>query len=206
SRKYERTMSGESGVLPDKGDCVYTKCYCEENIWKACDYVRTSKPESLDRLFVVFISNKSRSVPIWEQTSSKSVDGFVLWDYHVVLLCKGQDGGKNLIYDLDSKLPFPCDMTKYCELSFCPHISLKEEYKQCFKVVAGLQFLDKFASDRSHMKTEDGIWMSPPPDYPCISTNSCRMNLDDFISMDVDCNTCGTIFSLAQFMNEYANI
>ncbi len=29
-----------------------------------------------------------------------------------------------------------------------------------------------FASDRSHMKKEDGTWIAPPPSYPCIQTQS----------------------------------
>ena len=46
------------------------------------------------------------------------------------------------------------------------------------------QFLQKFASDRRHMKKSDGSWMKPPPDYPCISTAEATHNLDEFISME----------------------
>ena len=47
-----------------------------------------------------------------------------------------------------------------------------------------LQFLQKFASDRRHMKKSDGTWMKPPPNYPCISTTEATHNLDEFISME----------------------
>jgi hypothetical protein len=30
------------------------------------------------------------------------------------------------------------------------------------------QYLEYFASDRSHMRTTDGGWLAPPPEYPCI--------------------------------------
>ncbi len=39
-----------------------------------------------------------------------------------------------------------------------------------FRVIPAEVFLATFASDRSHMKNEDGSWMQPPPSYPCIAT------------------------------------
>lgn len=39
-----------------------------------------------------------------------------------------------------------------------------------FRVIPAAEFLQTFASDRSHMLTKDGQWMSPPPVYPPIKT------------------------------------
>jgi len=41
-----------------------------------------------------------------------------------------------------------------------------------FRIVKAEDFLMHFASDRSHMLKEDGEWMSPPPTYPPILSNS----------------------------------
>ena len=38
-----------------------------------------------------------------------------------------------------------------------------------FRVIPAAEFLEKFASDRSHMVNTEG-WIAPPPSYPCIQT------------------------------------
>nr|XP_002122600.1 protein N-terminal glutamine amidohydrolase [Ciona intestinalis] len=181
-------------------DCVYTKCYCEENIWKLCDSIRKSNLEVLPHLSVVFISNKTRSIPIWKQRSAKSEELPVIWDYHVILLYLDQNCSKHMIFDLDSSLAFPTEALEYCSKAFCPQILLKIQYQQFFKVIPADEYLKNFASDRSHMMLEDNKWSSDPPDYPPISTESSSMNLDDFISMDFETNKFGAIYSLSEFM------
>ena len=37
-----------------------------------------------------------------------------------------------------------------------------------YRVISSEQFLEHFASNRSHMRTEDGLWHANPPCYPCI--------------------------------------
>jgi hypothetical protein len=47
-----------------------------------------------------------------------------------------------------------------------------------YRIVAAGAFLQRFASDRSHMRRPDGSWMSPPPRYPCIvAHDGCTNNL-----------------------------
>ncbi|XP_002122600.2 protein N-terminal glutamine amidohydrolase [Ciona intestinalis] len=187
-----------------KEDCVYTKCYCEENIWKLCDSIRKVNLEVLPHLSVVFISNQTRSIPIWKQKSAKSEELPVIWDYHVILLYLDQNCTKHMIYDFDSSLAFPTEASEYCTEAFCPQIQLKLPYQQFFKVIPADEYLKNFASDRSHMMLEDNKWSADPPDYPPISTESSTMNLDDFICMDFEENKFGTIYSLNEFMKKVA--
>lgn len=45
-----------------------------------------------------------------------------------------------------------------------------------FRVIPAEEFLQTFASDRSHMLTPEGHWMSPPPTYPPIKTKGIDTN------------------------------
>ncbi|XP_022084736.1 protein N-terminal glutamine amidohydrolase-like [Acanthaster planci] len=167
-------------TFPSREDCVYTACYCEENVWKLCEHAQRHQ---LKHIFAVFISNSAKMIPIWHQRERKGPDEPVVWDYHVICLyCP--EAGEPQVYDLDSLLPFPCPLTTYLQSSIQHDALLKIQYHRKFRVVPAEIFLKTFASDRSHMKTVDGGWMKPPPPYPCIATAECTMNLDDFISMD----------------------
>ena len=63
-----------------------------------------------------------------------------------------------------------------------------ELFSKCrrFRLVPSEDFLDEFASDRSHMRDEDGSWMKPPPSYSPIRSKSSSHNLDLYIN--VNCN------------------
>lgn len=49
-----------------QADCLLPFClflFCsEENVWKLCDYVRKQRTAPLEHLFVIFISNETRTV------------------------------------------------------------------------------------------------------------------------------------------------
>lgn len=45
-----------------RAELLYTRCYCEENIYQLCLWVKKNHYEMLDRLTVVFISNPDRRV------------------------------------------------------------------------------------------------------------------------------------------------
>ncbi|KAL3219563.1 hypothetical protein MRX96_030321 [Rhipicephalus microplus] len=85
---------------------------------------------------------------------------------------------------MDTTLNFPEEFDVYVREAFRPHAAINPEFVQMFRVISAAEFLDKFASDRSRMRTSDGSWLKPPPPYPCIQTNSCDNNIDDFISVD----------------------
>lgn len=66
-------------------------------------------------------------------------------------------------------------------------------------MISAQQFLETFASDRSHM-VKDGKWLKPPPAYPCIATSKSTNNIKEFISM-VNAEVPGQIFDYDGFLN-----
>ncbi|XP_073337994.1 protein N-terminal glutamine amidohydrolase [Pagrus major] len=193
-------MKSDNRTTPSRENCVYTSCYCEENVWKLCEFVRTERTTPLEELFVVFISNENRMVPLWKQKSGRG-DQPVIWDYHVVLL-QVRVQSEPLIYDLDSELSFPCSLQLYAVQALQSDHNIKPAYHRKLRVVPADSFLLNFGSDRSHMKNPDGSWRMPPPPYPPIHTAESQMNLDDFISMNPAVGW-GRVFSLDHFLQRY---
>ncbi|GFO35474.1 protein n-terminal glutamine amidohydrolase-like [Plakobranchus ocellatus] len=175
-----------SDVLSDVSQCVYTACYCEENVWKLADFVRENCPaKELSKCFCVFISNDSRK------------------DYHVILVY--QHGGRSLVFDLDTELSFPCTVKEYATACLGDERTLKEEYRRMFRVVPASEFLSTFASDRSHMVNEKGEWMAPPPQYPPICCEGSTNNIEEFISMSPDFKH-GRVMDLATFLKMFLQV
>lgn len=96
----------EPPPLPKKYP-LYTKCYCEENVYILSTYLdsmcqsrnkKAQGPSSSRRwdVDVVFVSNKDQSVALWEQRASTfpDTDHIVIWDYHVfvVVTCSQGNG------------------------------------------------------------------------------------------------------------------
>ncbi|XP_077993403.1 protein N-terminal glutamine amidohydrolase-like isoform X2 [Glandiceps talaboti] len=173
----------------------------EENVWKLCDFVRKGEVENLEKLFVVFISNERRAIPLWKQKASQSTDEPVIWDYHVILVLKEQ-GQEGQVFDLDTLLSFPCQFSDYSLATFRSDEMLLPQYHRMFRVIPAKVFIETFASDRSHMK-KDGEWQSPPPTYPCIETEASKMNLDDFINMNRDVGQ-GEVINLEDLNSKFA--
>nr|XP_039255419.1 protein N-terminal glutamine amidohydrolase-like [Styela clava] len=189
-----------SSKLPNRDECTYTKCYCEENVWKLCKYIEDSgKIELLSNSYAIFISNHDRTIPLWKQKASKRSDTMVMWDYHVILFVENE----SLIYDLDTMLGFPCSLEEYATEAFNFNMKLKPQFERLLRVVPATEFLKTFASDRTHMLTEDGEWTSPPPDYPPISSSSSTNNLQSFISMTKSSEQFGAVQTLEEFINKY---
>ncbi|XP_072426985.1 protein N-terminal glutamine amidohydrolase isoform X2 [Chiloscyllium punctatum] len=167
----ERLDPGGKSQIPAilKEDCVYTSCYCEENIWKLCEYIKNRRQHPLEEWYTVFISNDQKMVPIWSQQSG-SGDQPVIWDYHVILLhdCGGQHCE---IYDLDTTLPFPCPFDTYVKEAFRSEDLIRPAFRRKMRVLRADLYLKTFASDRSHMKDVNGTWRMTPPPYPCIQTS-----------------------------------
>ncbi|OWF40932.1 protein N-terminal glutamine amidohydrolase-like isoform X1 [Mizuhopecten yessoensis] len=169
-------------LIPTADKCTYTSCYCEENVWKLCEHVKGNNPDRLAYCYCMFISNENKQIPLWYQKSSFAPDGVVVWDYHVIFVYN--EGDVSLVYDLDTKLPFPCDFTEYAAKGIRPNKTVKKQYHRKFRVIPGLKFLSTFASDRSHMLDANKQWLSDPPLYPCIQTSDSTNNIQDYISMD----------------------
>lgn len=190
-----------SSIIPNRDKCIYTKCYCEENVWQLCNIIQKSKDEEfLSNSYVIFISNDNRTIPLWKQNASTRNDTMVIWDYHVILFVENE----SVIYDLDTMLSFPCSLEQYADETFKYHTKMKQQYQRYLRVIPAVQFVKTFASDRSHMLTKDGEWTSPPPDYPPIKTSSSTNNLQNFINMHKECaDEFGTVFTLQDFVNKF---
>ncbi|CAG0916503.1 unnamed protein product [Notodromas monacha] len=217
---------GVPELLPLASECVATPYYCEENVWKLCEYVECHRRETLPNCFAVFISNDKRAVPLWRQKAGRSEDKLVIWrvspnregsrtivpvfrevmkkspeDYHAVVMYS-EPGSKAVVYDLDSELPFPTFFHKYVTETFRTDEVLKPEYHRYFRVVPAEQFLRIFASDRSHMLKEDGSWLKPPPNYPPIVSQVSQNNLENFISMNPNVDL-GHVYTLKQLVAQF---
>ncbi|XP_062579206.1 protein N-terminal glutamine amidohydrolase-like [Saccostrea cucullata] len=184
-----------------KEGCVYTSCYCEENVWCLCDKIQKEYPDKIEKCYCIFISNKKRAIPFWRQRASKREDGQVFWDYHVIFIYQ-PSGSSAMVYDLDTTLTFPCDFRRYYEESIKDDRRFKPEYQRLFRVIPAAEFLQTFASDRSHMLTQDGQWMSPPPVYLPIKTEECSNNIQEFISMEKEINH-GVVLSLQELLERF---
>lgn len=189
-----------TNLVPSASECSYAACFCEENVWKLCDFVRTTTPNELSKSFVVFVSNRKQVVPLWRQRAGRDEEKLVIWDYHVIFVYKPDE--RCLVFDLDSDLPFPTFFHKYVTETFRTDAILNPEYHRFFRVVPASLFLNTFASDRRHMKKPDGTWMKAPPAYPPISTSESSHNLDDFISMEASVGI-GEVLSLTEFVKKF---
>eukprot|EP00210_Caulerpa_lentillifera_P000663 g640.t1 len=149
-------------VLSDR--TLYNPCYCEENVYNLVNWLTRHGEAIIDNLRVVFISNKNKSVPIWKQRASQEENGFIIWDYHVILI----DQGASVVWDLDSTLDqFPTPLITYIEQALQPNLNLSPSLQRSYRVVPASVYLSNFASDRRHMKSGDD-WIKTPPSYPCI--------------------------------------
>ena len=98
----------ERAVQP-RDQCTYTKCYCEENVWKMLEQLckndndGTEPPSNvLDPYYVVFISNRHQAVLLFQQGAGQPPDGRCIWDYHVILV--GKQLGKTSLFVRDFSL------------------------------------------------------------------------------------------------------
>ncbi|CAF0990953.1 unnamed protein product [Rotaria sordida] len=181
----------------NRDQCVYTSCYCEENIWKLCECWKQNNPNHLNSLYAVFISNKRRQIPIWEQKSASNSEHLAIWDYHVILVDKSSS--PSVIYDFDSTLPFPVSATNYIQLAIHDEINIVHRYHRMFRVIPAQEYLDVFASDRSHMLKEDKItYIASPPSYPPICNQKSTNNINEFIDMESK-NGPGIVMNLTDF-------
>ncbi|KAM9023938.1 protein N-terminal glutamine amidohydrolase isoform 3-T3 [Ara ararauna] len=163
-----RPAAAYEPAVPARPACAYTSCYCEENVWKLCEYIRSQDQYPLEEFYAIFISNDRRMIPLWKQKSGHG-DEPVVWDYHVVLL-HVSSREQNFIYDLDTVLPFPCPFDMYSVEAFRLDDGLRPEFHRKIRMIRADLYLKTFASDRSHMKDANGKWQKPPPSYPCIET------------------------------------
>jgi hypothetical protein len=146
--------------------------FCEENAYRLA---RALVPEQVARApALLFITNDARAVGMAGQRAGASPSGFVVWDYHVVV-CSGTGAGAR-IWDLDSRLPFPCPAAAYLAASFP---SVPARHAPRFRLVDADGQL-ALCSDRRHMRDDDGGWLHPPPPWAPIGDGH---TLDRFLDL-----------------------
>ncbi|KAL8162952.1 hypothetical protein V2J09_014441 [Rumex salicifolius] len=162
----------------------HTPFYCEENVYWLCKKLCSSGKLEESDLFVIFISNDKKQVPLWHQKASRRTDGVVLWDYHVICIQKKKDGSPHLVWDLDSNLPFPCQLDVYVAETIRPSFQLFSMYQRFFRVVHAPNYLCSFASDRRHMRDSAGNWIEyPPPSDPIVAQDGTLHNLNEYMEI-----------------------
>ncbi|KGN59349.1 protein N-terminal glutamine amidohydrolase isoform X1 [Cucumis sativus] len=165
----------------------HTPFYCEENVYFLCKKLCTNRladAEGAD-LFVVFISNEKKQIPLWHQKASKRADGLVLWDYHVICIQRKIEGEfPFLVWDLDSTLHLPLPLGSYVSQAIRPSFQISPEYQRLFRIIHAPILFRHFASDRRHMKDSNGNWMAKPPDYEAIVAEDGTMhNLYEYMEI-----------------------
>lgn len=197
-RRQSPTSRSEQVVdclyAPERRDCEYTCCFCEENVWQLCKHPSMQMHSS----YAVFVSMCSEAedkyVPVRQQMASNLEDGLVKWDYHVI--CVSRCVVENIdsperfrVFDLDSRMPWGASLEEYVHETFPPGLQRRRAKDQPrFRVVPAHEFLQTFASDRSHMRCKNGSWSEPPPRYDpiCGQRADCSHNLDRFRDVDPD--------------------
>ncbi|CAL8466604.1 g6140 [Coccomyxa elongata] len=185
---------------------AYTPYYCEENIYKLCQQLTAQEDYDGD-LFAVFISNREKLVPILRQTVEENTGGAVVWDYHVIAVERVR--GSSRVYDLTSQLPKPCPLELYARRGLGPGASFRLARK--FRVVPAAQYLEHFASDRSHMWNQDGVpgWSKPVPPYPAIVARDGQANtLPHYWDMEqlTDDGRYGRVYSEEEFLTLFGGV
>lgn len=171
----------------DLSQFTYTACYCEENVFLLCKQLsqRGIAASDASDLYVVFISNAHRQIPIWRQKASSRDDGLAIWDYHVICVqAFHQQALEAVVWDFDTALQLPVSFSEYVNEAFRTWVHVHSRFNRLYRVVAAPLYLKYFASDRRHMRTLEGFWKMPPPLYECIiGEDGSSHNLEDYITM-----------------------
>lgn len=137
----------------------YQPYYCEENVWRLL-----GRPElAAWQAWAVLVSSADRNAVLMRQRAGRPGDGLAHWDYHAFALLLDPGEGA-LVLDIDTQLPFPCPFGRYIEDTFSP--GSPSIHTARFRVIAAAEYLSSLSSDRSHMRRQDGSWLSPPPPWP----------------------------------------
>ena len=177
--------------MDTRTEYAYQAFYCEENIWQ---FLKTRAVQRPSNDAAVFITNEDQHVALAQQQQGDE-QGIVIWDYHVIAITYDPSP---LIWDFDSRLPFPCSATDWLQQTFAAFKGAPKIYHPIFKVCKAHLFLGEFQSDRRHMRDELNRWLKPPPEWPNIGRGH---NLDDWL--DLSCDKLGSLYDYDELMNQF---
>ncbi|KAI9297003.1 hypothetical protein K502DRAFT_363672 [Neoconidiobolus thromboides FSU 785] len=160
----------------------YSKNYCEENIYQLIRslkhyFEQDSFFNQLTPFFYpTFVINPWNKVPIWKQKLAAEPNLPIIWDYHVILILilENEEERYSYILDFDTTLPFITSFNEY--FNACFH-AFKTESFELKRVINETNFLNYFASDRSHMIFNDE-YIVKPPSYEPITNQEYTNNLN----------------------------
>ncbi len=159
-------------------DPHYQPHYCEENIWHLARDERV-KGINAD---VLFISNSAKCCAMWCQKAAPSPEQPVLWDYHVILLTRGDTLE---IWDFDSTLEAPVDAKTYLAETWKNLDTVPDAFQPRFRLISSEEYLSTLSSDRSHMLVSENSYKEDPPQWPPIIAEGEAQNLHRLMNMDL---------------------
>jgi protein N-terminal glutamine amidohydrolase len=151
------------------GERRYQAFYCEENIWYLAQEL------GCEQAYVVFICNHAGAVFCWNQRGCPDQNTPIMWDYHVVFLKQKEHLWH--IWDLDTALAQPSPLTEYMPNTFHVLSAQWKRFRPMFRVVEAQTYVERFSSDRKHMKNADSPgYMRPVPEWPPIYPSDHEAN------------------------------
>lgn len=63
----------------EKSDFNLGIYFSEENVWNLSKDISQRHPTEIQNCYVIFISNPSRTVPLWRQRAGRKEDSLVIW-------------------------------------------------------------------------------------------------------------------------------
>lgn len=155
-----------------RADYRYTAYFCEENAWWLAHDLVESGVAAAD-LSVLFFSNPARQVVLMNQ-SSAAEGALLCWDYHVIVRRISRDADE--IMDFDTRLGFPVPTTHYLKATFPRQSLLPHPYRAMVRQVTAASFLERFQSNRSHMR--ERLDADRFPSYPPIVARDPEQAID----------------------------
>jgi len=190
------------GKIFQKQDYIYTPYFCEENIWQLCRSF-ISQGIDKDQLDILFLSNNKKQIVLLNQQLG-SPGEVVVWDYHVILkYCP--DAYTSMIFDFDTRLPFPVDWQRYQLATFPDPRQLDSDYHVMIRKIPSSEYLTQFTSDRQHMAH---LPISEHPNYECIQAkvSSVSLCLKDYWEMDKEIEGDSYAYRYCYEANSYSTI
>ena len=189
----------------DKSENEYTPYYCEENIYLLCkkfeEFVKLTEPQNV-QAYAVILTNPTKTIfHQYQRQGHKKHNYLVIWDYHVIFIIKKET--ITLVYDFDTILDYPCSFNEYFEKS----VNFPKPKPTFFRVIKSNDFVEWFASDRSHMiDGETKKFLQPPPKYePIVNRLGEKNNLSLFLDLGFKSEGFGVVLKEEQFLELFTN-